>query len=137
MIKVKNFFNIKWLIIAVLFTATVVLLTHIPEDAMPPQLQVIGLDKLAHVSVYGVITYLFVLSLRTSPTMLSALLLFFAILALGTVDELTQPFVNRTASLTDWLANIVGVSGVLLFFLRFKRSGYQSTLTAQHPTPET
>ncbi len=137
MLKSNTYFNIKWLIIAVILTAVVVLLTHIPEDAMPPQLQVIGLDKLAHALAYGAITYLFILSLRTSPTMLSASLLFFAILALGTVDELTQPFVNRTASLADWLANIVGVSGVLLFFLRFKRSGYQSTLTAQHPTPET
>ena len=129
MVKAKNFFNIKWLMVAVIFTATVVFLTHIPEDAMPSQLQVIGLDKLAHILAYGAITYLFVLSLRTCPTMLSASLLFFAILAVGAVDELTQPFFNRTASLADWLADIVGISGVLLFFPRFKRPGYQSTLT--------
>ncbi len=137
MLKANAYFNIKWLIIAVVFTAIVVLLTHLPQEVMPPQLQVIGLDKLAHVSAYGVITLLFILSLRTSPTMLSASLLFFAILALGALDELTQPFVSRTASLADWLANIIGVSGVLLFFLRFKRPKYQSTLTTQHPTPET
>ena len=69
--------------------------------------------------------------------MLSALLLFFAILAVGALDELTQPFFSRTASLADWLADIVAISGVLLFFLRFKRPGYQSTLTTQHPTPKT
>jgi len=133
----NTYFNIKWLIIAVVFTAIVVLLTHIPQDAMPSQLQVIGLDKLAHALAYGGITLLFILSLRTSPHLLSASLLFFGILALGALDELTQPFVNRTASLADWLANIIGVSGVLLFFLRFKRSGHQSTLTTQHPTSET
>ncbi len=137
MLKANAYFNIKWLIIAVIFTVTVVFLTHIPEDATPSVLQIGGLDKLAHVSVYGVITFLFVLSLRTSPTMLSALLLFFIILAVGAVDELTQPFFRRTASLTDWLANIIGVSGVLLFFLRFKRPGYQSTLTTQPLRPNT
>jgi len=136
-VKIKNFFNRKWLIIAVAFTATVIFLTHIPEEAMPSGLQVSGLDKLAHAFAYGAITLFFILSLKTSPTMLSASLLFFAILAVGAVDELTQPSVNRTASLADWLADIVGVSGVLLFFLRFKRPGYQSTLTAQQPTPET
>jgi len=130
MLKSNPYFNLKWLITAIVFTAIVVLLTHIPEEAMPSQLQVIGLDKLAHVLAYGVITLLFVLSLRTCPTLLSASLLFFAILAVGALDELTQPFFSRTASLADWLANIIGVSGVLLFFLRFKRSGHQSTLNA-------
>lgn len=120
-----SIFNIKWLIIAVIFTAVVVLLSHIPEEAMPFQLQVTGLDKLAHALAYGAITLLFILSLRTSPTMLSASLLFVAILAVGAIDELTQPLVNRTASLADCLANLVGVSGVLLFFLRFKRPRYQ------------
>ncbi|MCJ7692187.1 MAG: VanZ family protein [Sedimentisphaerales bacterium] len=137
MLKSNTYFNIKWLIIAVGFTAIVVLLTHIPQEAMPPQLQIIGLDKLAHILAYGAITYLFVLSLRTSPRLLSASLLFLAILGIGAIDELTQPFFSRTASLADWLADIIGVSGVLLFFLRSKRSRYQSTLTTQHPTPET
>lgn len=131
------YFNIKWLIIATLFTATVIFLTHIPEDVTPSVLQIGCLDKLAHIFVYGVITFLFVLSLRTCPNMFSILILFFAILALGAIDELTQPFVNRTASLTDWLADIAGVSGALLFFLRFKRTGYQKTLTTQHPATET
>jgi hypothetical protein len=91
MLKCKNYFNIKWLLIAVGFTAVVVLLTHIPQEVMPPPLQVIGLDKLAHALAYGGITYLFILSLRPSPTLLSALVLFFTILAVGAIDELTQP----------------------------------------------
>ncbi len=102
---------------------------------MPSQLQVIGLDKLAHVSVYGAITFLFILSLRISPTMLSASLLFLAILGVGAIDELTQPFVNRTASLADWLANIIGIFTVLLFSIILK-SRPQSTLS-RHPMAET
>jgi VanZ family protein len=115
MLKCKNYFNIKWLLIAVGFTAVVVLLTHIPQEVMPPPLQVIGLDKLAHALAYGGITYLFILSLRPSPTLLSALVLFFTILAVGAIDELTQPLVNRTASLYDWLADIIGICVVFVF----------------------
>ena len=135
MLKHSTYFNIKWLIIAVVFTAIVILLTHIPEDAMPPQLQVIGLDKLAHILAYGAITYLFVLSLRTCPTMLSASLLFFAILTVGAVDKFTQPLVNRTASLADWLANVIGIFTVLLFSIILK-PGPQSTLS-KNPMTET
>jgi len=98
-----HYFNIKWLIVAVIFTATVVLLTHLPQEAIPSRLQVRGLDKLAHALAYGAITFLFILSLRTSPTMLPVSILFFAILAVGTIDELTQPLFKRTASLGDWL----------------------------------
>jgi len=127
--------NLKWLIIAVVFTAIVVLLTHIPQEVMPSQLQVMGLDKLAHALVYGAITFLFILSLRTSPTMLSAALLFFAILLVGAIDELTQPFFSRTASLADWLANVIGIFTVLLFSIILK-SRPQSTLS-RHPMTET
>lgn len=120
----NRYFNIKWLLIAVLFTAIVVLLTHVPQQVLPDQLQVGGLDKLAHIVAYGVITFLFILSVRTSPTMLSTLLLFFTISSVATLDELTQPFVNRTASVNDWLADIVGVIIALYTFVfcsRLKR----------------
>jgi len=131
-VKIKNFFNRKWLIIAVIFTAIVLVLTHLPQEVMQTRLPVRGLDKLAHALAYGAITILFVVSLRACPSLLSASFLFFAILAIGTLDELTQSFVGRTASLADWLANIVGIVTVLLFSLRFKRPRYQSSLTAQH-----
>jgi len=88
------------------------------------------LDKLAHALVYGAITFLFILSIRTSPTLLSASLLFFAIFAVGTVDELTQPFVNRTASLTDWLADIAGTSTALLCSVCFKNSKHKTLVNA-------
>lgn len=132
MIKVKNFFNIKWLIVAVVFTAIVIFLTHIPEDATPSVLQIGGLDKLAHVLAYGSITLLFVLSLRTSPTMLSASLLFFAILSVGAFDELTQPFVNRTASLTDWLADVTGIFVVFVFKTVQSFSNHRQAKTTNH-----
>ena len=115
MLKLNNYFNIKWLVLAVTFTALVLLLTHIPKEVMPSQLQENSHDKLHHVVVYGAITFLFILSLKSSPFMLSTLLVFFALLAIGIVDEITQPLVNREASLTDLAANVIGIVTVLLF----------------------
>jgi len=112
----KTYFNIKLLTTAILFTAAVLVFTHLPQGTMPSLLQKDGVDKLEHVLAYGVITFLFLISLRTSPTMLSALLLFLAITVIGAFDELTQPFMNRTASVTDLAADIVGILSALLFF---------------------
>jgi len=108
-------FNIKSLTTAILFTAAVLVFTHLPQEIMPSLLQKDGVDKLQHVLAYGVITFLFLISLKTSPTILSALLLFLALSVIGAFDELTQPFVNRTASVTDLVADIVGILAVLFF----------------------
>ena len=115
MLKLNNYFNIKWLVLAVTFTAFVLLLTHIPKEVMPSQLQENSPGKLLHVVAYGAITFLFILSLKSSPSMLSSLLVFFALLAIGIVDEITQPLVNREANLTDLAANVIGIVTVLLF----------------------
>ncbi|MDT8304043.1 MAG: VanZ family protein [Sedimentisphaerales bacterium] len=128
MLKLDNYFNIKWLVIAVIFTSIIILLTHIPQKVMPPRLQEYGLDKLYHVFAYGVITFLFILSLKESSSLLYALLLFCAILAIGIIDEVTQPLVNRQASLADLVANIIGVVTVLLLFMACKYQ-FQKTKT--------
>jgi len=95
---------------------------------MPERLQVRGLDKIEHFVAYGAITLLFVLSLRDRFSLLSAAVLLFAISALGVVDELTQPLVNRTASPVDWLADIVGISVALLIFIFFNHSKRQPVM---------
>ena len=124
------YFNLKWLTIATVFTAIVVLFTHIPQEIIPERLQVSGLDKIEHFVAYGAITILFVLSLRDRFSLLSAAAIFFAISALGAVDELTQPLVNRVASPMDWLADIVGVSVVLFAFVCFNHSKRQAVTNA-------
>jgi len=126
----KPTFNLKWLTIATVFTAIVVLFTHIPQEIMPERLKVSGLDKIEHFAAYGAITLLFVLSLRDRFSLLSAVALFFAISALGAVDELTQPLVNRVASPIDWLADIIGIIVVLLAFICFNHSKRQSVTNA-------
>ena len=126
MLDIKNIFYTKLLIVAVVFTAIVVFITHLPPEALPNQPQVSGLDKLQHVVAYGVITFLFIISLRNSCSLLSASLLFIAVLILGAIDELTQPLFNRTASFTDLLADITGFITVIFFFICFKNTKGQS-----------
>lgn len=63
MLKLNNCFEIKWLVLAVTVTAIVILLTYIPQEFMPSQLQESGLDKLQYVVAYGAIMFLFILSL--------------------------------------------------------------------------
>lgn len=116
----RNFYT-KRLIVAVVFTAIVVFITHLPPEVLPNQPQASGLDKLQHVVAYGAITFLFILFLKTPCSLLSASLLFIAILTLGTIDELTQPLVNRTASFTDLLADIIGFITVLFLFYLFQK----------------
>jgi VanZ family protein len=114
MLKLNRHFDIKWLTLAVATTATVVLLTHIPEELMPSQLQEGGLDKIAHGVAYGAVTFLLILAARCSFSLRLASLVLFVLLPVGLVDELTQPFVRRQASLADLVADVVGIALVLL-----------------------
>jgi len=114
MLKLDNYFDIKWLVLAVTFTTIVLLFTHIPQESIPSQLLESGLDKIYHVVAYGAITFLFILSLKSSPSLLSSLLVLFALLAVGFVDEVTQPLVNRQASYVDLAADAVSIVTVLL-----------------------
>lgn len=114
MLKLNNYFDIKWLVLTVAFTSIVLVLTHIPQEFMPSQLQKSGLDKLQHVVAYGTITFLFIFAIKSSPSLLSALLVFFAIIAIGIVDEVTQPIVGRQASIIDLAADAIGIAACLL-----------------------
>ena len=120
MLKLDNYFKIKKLVFAITFTAIVLLFTHIPRESIPPQLLESGLDKIYHFVAYGAITFLFILSLKSSPSLLSFLLVFFTILAVGIVDEVTQPLVNRQASYADLTADAVSIGTVLLLSAVFK-----------------
>jgi len=97
-------------------------------------LQIRGFDKLEHVLAYGAITLLFILSLRTSAALLSALFLFLAILGVAAVDELTQPIVHRTASLADWLADTAGVLVVFAFKAVQSFSNHRQAKTTDQTT---
>ena len=122
-----NYFSIKWLIVALISTATVIFLTHLPREIIPSQLEERGLDKLAHIVAYGALTFLFIVSLRISHILFPALILLSGILLLAVVDKLTQPLVNRTASLIDWVADAIGVAVILLLFIYAKHAKQQAS----------
>lgn len=122
-----HYFSIKWLIVALISTATVIFLTHLPREIIPSQLEERGLYKLAHIVAYGALTFLFIVSLRISHILFPALILLSGILLLAAVDELTQPLVNRTASLIDWVADAIGVAVILLLFIYAKHAKQQAS----------
>lgn len=112
-------FNLKWLITAILTTAGITFMTHLPQDIMPDQLQEYNLDKVEHTVAYGIITLFFALSLKNSYSLLTVVILFFFISIIATLDEVTQSFVNRQASPLDWLADMIGITAVLFSFYFF------------------
>ncbi len=98
----------------------VLFLTHIPQAALPRALQHTLFDKFEHFAAYGVVALLFVFSLRKplrSGLLLGVLL---ALALTGALDEITQPFVNRQASLVDYTADLAGIAFASVFAL-FRR----------------
>ena len=120
-------FKVKRFIIAVSFTVILIVTTHIPQEFMPNRLENIGLDKLEHFVAYGIVTLLFILSLKNPFTLSWAVIFFFIISGIGAADELSQPLVNRGCSLFDWLADVIGIITVLLSFLYFTSSSRRAS----------
>jgi VanZ family protein len=131
------YFSIKWLIVALISTATVIFLTHLPREIIPSQLEERGLDKLEHIVAYGALTFLFIVSIRISHILFPALILLTGILLLAAVDEITQPLVNRTASLIDWAADAIGIATISLLFIYSKNAKPQVPPKADVSTQNT
>jgi VanZ family protein len=119
--NLQKYFKIKWLILAVTLTATVILFTHIPKELIPSQLQESTFDKFFHVLAYGSITFLLILSVKNSFFARMVFLVVSVLLVICIVDEITQPLVGRQASFTDFLADVIGIAIALLFFIIGKR----------------
>ena len=113
---IKAPFKIRWLVTAIIFTAGVFVLSHLPQGAMPSVLERDGIDKPEHFLAYGIMTFLFLLSLRSPLTMRSALFFLLAILVIGAADELTQVLVGRITSIADLAADTLGALAALFFF---------------------
>jgi len=74
------------------------------------------LDKAEHVVAYGLIAGFFLLSLKrpVRPAVLVIGLL--AVAAIGALDEVTQPLVNRPAEVWDYGCDLIGmaIAGMLV-----------------------
>lgn len=92
--------------------------THWPRFR-PPFQSVFPVDKLLHVGAFGILTLLLIwcrpfqrLTVHhRSPDRANLLLSCLFAMALAAIDELTQEiaWVNRDATLNDWLADVGGV----------------------------
>ena len=99
----------------------VLILTHIPQQYMPKPREGSYLDKIEHILAYGAVTLLFLLSLRWPSRPVVLLVILLGLAAVGAVDELTQPWVNRIASVEDFAADLAGIVVVTVVFLLVKR----------------
>ncbi|MHC4256438.1 MAG: VanZ family protein [Planctomycetota bacterium] len=102
-------FKLRWLTVAIICTLLVVALTHIPQKYLPEELEVSIADKVLHVLAYGLITSLFLASIKKPTSFKTSLFVITLLAAIAGLDEYTQLFVGRTASLIDWAADIVGI----------------------------
>ncbi len=113
----KSCFHPRWLMLTLLVAAGVLGLTHIPGQSIPRVLQVHYLDKAEHVVAYGMMAEFFLLSLKR-PVRLTVLLIGLALLVvIGALDEVTQPLVNRFASVSDYASDLTGVAIACVIFL--------------------
>lgn len=123
----SSVFSWAWLAIAVLTAVFVLVLTHIPQPVIPKALQIGGLDKLAHMMSYAAIAASFLLALpRQRGWRLQAILLA-GLVALAAVDELTQPFFDRVASMADFVADLVGMTATYLVLRTQRRQAASTT----------
>jgi VanZ family protein len=119
----KSCFHPRWLMLTLLVAAGVLGLTHIPGQSIPRVLQVHYLDKAEHVVAYGLMAEFFLLSLKR-PVRPTVLLIGLALLVvIGALDEVTQPLVNRVASVSDYASDLTGVAIACVIFLVSRPSG--------------
>lgn len=85
--------------------------THFPRFVTPrqPPPYRLPLDKIGHFVGYAVLAWLLMLVLLRFVRLPAAIILTILIIAAyGALDELTQPYVNRSADIWDYSANLVG-----------------------------
>jgi len=107
--------------VAVFSLLGVLALTHIPQSAVPEALQFRVFDKVEHAVAYGVVAGLFLLALRRPVRLVTAGMILTGLLAVGALDEVTQPLVNRVASGSDFVADAVGIALAGMAFAVWRR----------------
>jgi VanZ family protein len=89
--------------------------THYPTVYVP--VKVSNTDKVVHFAAFGVLALLFWKWLATRARPLTPRSVWIAAAVLipyATIDEFTQQFFGRDANIADWLANLAGITCVLV-----------------------
>jgi len=99
----------RWLLIAcIVLWAGAFTATHTPAPHLPdlPDIK----DTTMHAVGYLVLAGMFalVLASRGLPGVARVTIVLCVLLSYAALDELTQPYFNRTADINDWLADSIG-----------------------------
>ncbi len=129
--SLRSRFHMRWMAVALSSTACLLTLTHIPNDALPKVLQRNLLDKIEHAAAYGLIAILFLCSLRRPVRPLLLLTVLAVLAVVGALDEITQPLVNRHASLADYVSDLVGIAAACVIFLVRRGTGGKAKINMQ------
>lgn len=128
-----------WLAALALYWVALFVGTHIPVERVPDAVG--SADKIAHFLAFGTLAMIFAATWQTFAGRLKfrKLVWIWVIIATyGALEELTQPFVNRVASIYDWLADISGAAiGLAVFHWGPSRwlSNLSAPLPDQDPPP--
>lgn len=92
-----------------LYLAALLAATHLPEVSVPGD--ILEFDKLLHLGAYAALALLLAASVRRAWGSLGArgaVGVLVAAMAIGALDEVTQPLVGRSCDLFDWVSDTLG-----------------------------
>lgn len=119
-----SYFNLRYAVPVLLWAVLIFVFSSIPGRSLP-EVDIFSFDKIAHFFVFGVLGYLNVrwfYHFRASPVLLFRHYVFFSICIVTVyagLDELHQLLVpNRTCSLLDFLADVLGILSAHLIFVK-------------------
>jgi VanZ family protein len=104
-----TYIKFTWLFCAIAVATVVLILTHVPPKMLPKFLPGDNFDKLEHFTAYGVMSFLFLMAVKDIGRRQTILLVIVGILAIGGMDELTQPWAGRSCDIFDWLFDLFGL----------------------------
>jgi len=97
--------------------AAILVLSHLPKGALPG----FGLHYRAnHALAYGALAVACLFATARRRTRVRVLVTLGIVMAVGAIDELTQPLFGRQCNVFDWLCDLAGAGGVLAVWLMFR-----------------
>lgn len=124
MIQFRGLLIAAWLMtMAVILVLSLLPETNPDADPLSP-----AMANLGHIPAYGLLALMTILVVSTMvrPTLMVLLVTILAVSAMGGVVEVLQPYVGRTFSVTDLLANISGaiLAGTGYYYVAARRRGW-------------
>ena len=92
-----------------------------------------------HIVIYGLLTWLLLRALAGRGWRWAVPVTLVLVMAIGAVNELTQPLVGRSCSLLDWLIDLAGAAAAIALWLATVRPKRVSGITVTKdstPPPE-